>query len=119
MMRESLLNLYAENEESLARESGETVAAKRREALEQFELLGFPTKKSESWKYTSLKSQVAEHPRPVAPFATAQGHALEFKDIESYFLDEVDSYRVVFVNGVYSSLLSSTTYSPRAKPTPL
>ena len=110
MMRDSLLNLYAENEESLAREGGEAIAAKRREALERFEVLGFPTKKSESWKYTSLKSQVAEHPRPVAPFATAQGHALEFKDIESYFLDEVDSYRVVFVNGVYSSWLSSTTH---------
>jgi Fe-S cluster assembly protein SufD len=109
-MHNTLLNLYAEHEADLARESGDAVASKRRAAIDRFEALGFPTKQWESWKYTSLKTTLATEYTTVPPFASASQHALEFKDLESYFLDELDAYRVVFVNGVYSSWLSSTTH---------
>ena len=36
------------------------VHSKRTKALKDFEKLGFPTKKDEAWKYTSLKSVIKE-----------------------------------------------------------
>ena len=36
------------------------VHIKRTQALKEFEKLGFPTKKDEAWKYTSLKSILKE-----------------------------------------------------------
>jgi Fe-S cluster assembly protein SufD len=34
--------------------------------------------------------------------------AVEFSQVRKYFLHEVDTYKVVFVDGVFSSYLSST-----------
>ena len=36
------------------------IHAKRTNALKEFEKLGFPSKKDEAWKYTSLKSIIKE-----------------------------------------------------------
>src|SRR5690606_31849124 len=35
---------------------------------------------------------------------------LEYKDVKKYFLHEIDTYKIVFVDGVYSSYLSETTH---------
>ena len=109
-MKDALSALFTLHEDALARESGEGIAARRRAAMEAFEKTGFPTKKWESWKYTSLKNVVNTPFVIRTPFEAAAAHGLEFKDIQAYFLDEVDAYRLVFVNGVYSSWLSSSTH---------
>lgn len=67
---------------------------------------GFPTRKDEEWKYTSLRS-VLNHDYSVFPESES---AIEFKDVKKYFLHEIDSYKVVFIDGVYSSFLSETTH---------
>ncbi len=78
----------------------------RTEAITAFEKQGFPTKKDEEWKYTSLKS-VLKHDYSVFPVAE---NSIEFKDVKKYFLHEIESYKLVFIDGVYSSFLSSTTH---------
>ena len=78
----------------------------RKDALKRFEELGFPSKKDESWKYTSLNSLLKED-YSIFP---KQESSIEFKDVKKYFLHEVDTYKIVFVDGVYSSFLSSTTH---------
>ena len=78
----------------------------RTEAINAFEKQGFPTKKDEEWKYTSLKS-VLNHDYSVFPTAE---NSIEFKDVKKYFLHEIDSYKVVFIDGIYSSFLSETTH---------
>ena len=83
-----------------------TVHGVRSEAMASFEKEGFPTKKDEEWKYTSLKS-VLNHDYSVFPESES---AVEFKDVKKYFLHEIDSYKVVFIDGVYSSFLSETTH---------
>jgi Fe-S cluster assembly protein SufD len=82
------------------------IHAIRTEAISAFEKQGFPTKKDEEWKYTSLKS-VLNHDYSVFPKVET---AIEFKDVKKYFLHEIESYKVVFIDGVYSSFLSSTTH---------
>ena len=78
----------------------------RTEAISSFEKQGFPTKKDEEWKYTSLKP-ILKYDYSVFPKIET---AVEFKDVKKYFLHEIESYKVVFIDGVYSSFLSSTTH---------
>ncbi len=78
----------------------------RIKAIENFEKLGFPTKKNEEWKYTSL-NPILKYDYSVFP---SLDNNVELKDIKKYFLHEIESYRIVFVDGVYSSFLSDTTH---------
>jgi len=78
----------------------------RSEAIKNFELKGFPNRKDEAWKYTSLNSlqkiDFSIFPKKI--------NALEYKDVKRYFLHEIDTYKIVFIDGVYSSFLSETTH---------
>ena len=78
----------------------------RTSALKNFENKGFPTKKDEAWKYTSLNA-ILKNNFTVFP---KQDTEIEFNKVKKYFLHEVDTYKVVFVDGVFSSYLSSTTH---------
>jgi Fe-S cluster assembly protein SufD len=78
----------------------------RTEAIKTFETEGFPTKKEEDWKYTSLNS-ILKHDYSVFP---KHENALEFKDVKKYFIHEIDSYKIIFIDGKYSSHLSQTTH---------
>jgi Fe-S cluster assembly protein SufD len=78
----------------------------RTEAIKKFEEKGFPTKKEEAWKYTSLNA-VLKNDFSVFP---KQDNALNFADVKKYFIHEIDTYKVVFIDGVFSSFLSSTTH---------
>ncbi|SNY95131.1 Fe-S cluster assembly protein SufD [Flagellimonas pacifica] len=78
----------------------------RSEAIKNFEEKGFPSKKEEAWKYTSLNN-IQKVDFSVFP---KQENTLEYKEIKKYFLHEIDTYKIVFVDGVYSSYLSETTH---------
>mgnify|MGYP001627179692 FL=1 len=78
----------------------------RTSAIKNFENKGFPTKKEEAWKYTSLNS-VLKNDFSVFP---KRDNAIEFKDVKKFFLHEIDTYKLVFVDGKFSSFMSSTTH---------
>lgn len=78
----------------------------RTEAIRKFESKGFPTKKEEAWKYTSLNA-VLKNDFTVFP---KQENVISYVDVKKYFLHEIDTYKVVFIDGVFSSFLSSTTH---------
>lgn len=78
----------------------------RNESLKNFENKGFPTKKEEAWKYTSLNAVLANDFN-ILPKGDS---SVEWKDVKKYFLNDVDTYKVVFINGVFCSHLSSTTH---------
>ena len=78
----------------------------RTEAIKNFETKGFPTKKEEAWKYTSLNS-VLKNDFSVFP---KKENTIEFADVKKYFLHEIDTYKVIFIDGKFSSFLSSTTH---------
>lgn len=78
----------------------------RSEAIKIFESLGFPSKKEEAWKYTSLKS-ILKHDYSVFP---KHEKNIEYNDVKKYFIHEIDSYKIVFIDGKYSSHLSQTTH---------
>ncbi|MBP6073595.1 MAG: Fe-S cluster assembly protein SufD [Flavobacterium sp.] len=78
----------------------------RSNAIKNFENKGFPTKKEEAWKYTSLNA-VLKNDFSVFP---KKENTIEFKDVKKYFLHEIDTYKVVFIDGIFSSFLSATTH---------
>ena len=78
----------------------------RSTSLKIFETLGFPTKKDEAWKYTSL-ARLLKNDYSIFP---KKESSIELKDVKKYFLYEIDSYKVVFIDGIYSPFLSDTTH---------
>ena len=78
----------------------------RSEAIKTFEDKGFPSKKEEDWKYTSLNS-IIKQDYSVFP---KQENALEYSEIQKYFIHDIDSFKIIFVDGKYSSHLSQTTH---------
>lgn len=78
----------------------------RNDAIKNFESKGFPTKKEEAWKYTSLKPVLKED-YSIFP---KKEDILDFRDVQKYFIHDIDTYSIVFVDGIYSSHLSETTH---------
>jgi Fe-S cluster assembly protein SufD len=104
MLKEKLLSSFMAFEEKIDVHS--ELHDVRTNAIKNFETKGFPTKKEEAWKYTSLNT-ILKNDFSVFPKNEV---TLEFSDVKKYFLHEIDTYKVVFIDGVFSSFLSSTTH---------
>lgn len=78
----------------------------RSEAIKQFETEGFPSKKDEAWKYTSLNN-ILKQDYSVFP---KRDNQISYNDIKKYFIHDIDTYKIVFIDGVYSSHFSETTH---------
>ena len=101
--KEKLLSAYLAFEEGL--DLSDSVHQTRAKALKIFEEKGFPTKKDEAWKYTSLASLISQD---YSLFPKSEA-TIELKDVRKYFLYDTDTYKVIFIDGVYSPFLSNTT----------
>jgi len=78
----------------------------RSQAIKEFEELGFPSKKEEAWKYTSLNSVL----KPDYSVFPKKENVIEYGDIKKYLVHDIDTYNLVFIDGIYSSHLSQTTH---------
>ena len=102
--KEKLISSYLAFEDGL--DLTDTVHETRALALKVFEDKGFPTKKDELWKYTSLEALIRED---YSLFPKSEVN-IELKDVKKYFLYDTDTYKVIFIDGVYSPFLSNTTH---------
>lgn len=78
----------------------------RKKAIDTFEEKGFPTKKEEDWKYTSLNA-IINKDYSIFPKVDKE---IKYEKVREYFLHDIDSYKIVFIDGVFSSFLSKTTH---------
>lgn len=75
----------------------------RQEAIEHFEALGFPGKKSEAWKYTNITSLLdARHAATIGFHETT----LSRDDVARYLIPGIDGPVVVIENGVFNKAAS-------------
>ncbi|MEK9613502.1 MAG: Fe-S cluster assembly protein SufD [Flavobacteriaceae bacterium] len=102
--KEKLVSSHLAFEEDI--DLSDRVHQMRSDALKIFENKGFPTRKDEAWKYTSLAGLVKED---YALFPKAE-ISIELKNVKKYFLYDTDTYKIVFIDGVYSPFLSNTTH---------
>ncbi|MCB0471786.1 MAG: Fe-S cluster assembly protein SufD, partial [Flavobacteriaceae bacterium] len=105
-LKEKLISSFLVFENKLGDELDSNLHQIRSEAFSYFEKNGFPSRKDEEWKYTSLKT-ILNHEYNVFPKNEA---AIEYADVKRYLLHDLDSYKIVFIDGVYSSFLSDTTH---------
>ena len=103
-LKDKMLASFMAFEEKI--QDNESLHEVRNHAIKNFENKGFPTKKEEAWKYTSLNA-ILKNDFSVFP---KKENAIEFKEVKNYFLHEIDTYKVVFIDGIFSSFLSSTTH---------
>ena len=103
-LKDKLLSSFLAFEENVNMHSD--IHEIRSQAIKEFETLGFPTKKQENWKYTSL-NKVLKYDYAIFP---KKEDTIEYRDVEKYFIDDIDTYKIVFVDGIYSSHLSATTH---------
>jgi Fe-S cluster assembly protein SufD len=103
-LKEKMLASFMAFEQKI--QDNESLHEVRNQAIKNFENKGFPSKKEEAWKYTSLNA-ILKNDFSVFP---KKENAIEFKDVKKYFLHEIDTYKVVFIDGIFSSFLSSTTH---------
>ena len=103
-LKEKLVSSFLAFEDHLEEDSH--VHEIRNKAIHTFEEKGFPTKKEEDWKYTSLKPLLTTD---YSIFPKSE-KAVEFKEVRPYFLYDIDTYKIVFIDGIYSSFLSETTH---------
>jgi Fe-S cluster assembly protein SufD len=103
-LKEKLLSSYMAFEETIDMEND--IHNVRNDAIKFFESHGFPSKKHEAWKYTSLNSILKED-YSIFP---KKEDAIEYRDIKKYCVHDIDTYQIVFVDGIYASHLSQTTH---------
>ncbi|MFL2632983.1 MAG: Fe-S cluster assembly protein SufD [Candidatus Marivariicella sp.] len=103
-LKEKLLDSHFAFEEQS--EVNEIVQNQRSSALRIFQEKGFPTKKIEAWKYTSLNSILN---KDYVLFPRTDSN-IELKKVKQYFLHDIDTYKIVFIDGIYSPFLSDTTH---------
>lgn len=104
-LKEKLISSFMAFEEKIA-DVNNDLHDIRTSAIKNFENKGFPTKKDEAWKYTSLNAVLKND---FSVFAKNE-NAVEFAEVKKYFLNDVDTYKVIFIDGKFSSYLSSTTH---------
>ena len=78
----------------------------RTDAIKRFEKLGFPNRKLEAWKYTSLNEIIKED---YTVFAKEKS-AITFESVKDYFIDNIESYKIIFVDGYFDQFLSQTSH---------
>ncbi len=102
-LKDKLISSFFAFEEGVDSDNIDTI---RNQAIKDFEKLGFPNRKDENWKYTSLNS-LLKHDYSVFP---KKEDAIEYRDIKKYLIHDIDTYDLVFIDGIYSSHLSQTTH---------
>lgn len=103
-LKDKLISSFLAFEEGLGADNA--LYSLRNQAIKDFEDLGFPHRKDEDWKYTSL-NPVLKQDYSVFP---KKEDAIEYRDIKKYFIHDIDTYDLVFIDGIYSSHLSQTTH---------
>ncbi|MCG2610430.1 Fe-S cluster assembly protein SufD [Flavobacterium sp. SM15] len=103
-LKEKLISSFMAFEEKV--DVGTQLHDLRTSALKNFEAKGFPTKKEEAWKYTSLNA-VLKNDFSIFP---KKENNIDIKDVKKYFLNDLDTYKVIFIDGIFSTFLSSTTH---------
>lgn len=100
-LKQQLVADFQATESRLNGEAKTEVHQKRREAMQRFEALGFPTIKHEEWKYSNVSNLVKQ------AFDFNVKSDFGTKDVEALEIPNLQGNVLYFINGMYSAELSS------------
>lgn len=101
--KEWYTELFRQFESKLNGHSKTHLHTLRRNAIEQFSSLGFPTQRDEEWKYTNVNPLLKNNYAPVNPVNLSLPAAA---DITKFFIKNLEVSLFVFVNGHFTPELS-------------
>lgn len=97
-LQKELTEIYAENSKKIIESSSEHINQHREQALNDFQRLGIPNKKTEDYRYTDLMSYLkGEYSYEIAP---AQ-FSVDLEDLFRCDIPELDTHIVLVLNGFY------------------
>lgn len=100
-LKQQLVADFQAAESRLNGEAKTAVHQKRREAMQRFETLGFPTVRHEEWKYSNVSNLVKQ------AFDFNVQSDFGTKDVEALEIPNLQGNILYFINGMYSAELSS------------
>ncbi|RDB05451.1 Fe-S cluster assembly protein SufD [Runella aurantiaca] len=100
-LKQQLVADFQATESRLNGEAKTEVHQKRREAMQRFEALGFPTIKHEEWKYSNVNNLVKQ------AFDFNVKSDFGANDVETLEIPNLQGNVLYFVNGMYNAELSS------------
>jgi Fe-S cluster assembly protein SufD len=103
------LSHFEDFEKSLNGESASPIHKIRRKAISQFSAMGFPTTRHEEWRFTDVAPIAKANFRPVVEYSSD----VTKKDIGRFLFKDYRCRLLVFVNGHFSTELSSIGALPK------
>ena len=97
------LDLFRAREKESGGSAPAWLARLRREAIDRFEALGFPTVRQEAWRFTDVSPIAREPFRPVDGY---RPNGLDVPTIKGFTYPGLEGPRLVFVNGHFAADLS-------------
>ena len=107
-IKQYFINKFDEFEKSLNGEKTSEFHQLRKNAINKFSELNFPTQKDEEWKYTNI-SPLLKHNFSTALLKTDVSSNL----IENFLFDKMEHSLLVFVNGTFEKGLSKLNDFPK------
>jgi Fe-S cluster assembly protein SufD len=102
-------SLYTSNQHELKQDSSDLVNQIRTKAFEDFNRLGIPKKKSETYKYTNIEPFLANGYKPLLK---PQEIDFDAKDIFRCDIPELDTHVLILANGFYYDHLNQDVDIP-------
>lgn len=95
-------DIFREQEKNLNNLQNSYIHSAKLDAFEEFEKLGFPTRKNEAWKYTNVSSFTRAS---LNPLFFPQQH-LNIKKSDFRYYNHIRAHKLVVVNGSFQAHLS-------------
>lgn len=104
-LKSQLISDFYEREKAINGEAQSSFNQTKRQALERFETLGFPTPKHEEWRYSNVKNLIARS------YQFNGEHTITAETIAPYLIPNLTGNILFFINGKYDAGIS-TIVSP-------
>ena len=82
----------------------------RENGFEKFSAIGFPSKRDEEWRFTDISPVM----RKEFKLPSISNKLADLNDVSRFMFTNLDAYRLVFIDGIYSPNLSSVAGLPGA-----
>lgn len=104
-INQTLVNKFEQFEASLNGEATSSLHSIRKQGIKAFDKIGLPSSKHEEYKFTNLGKILEKKFEWIAPHHSTD--KIDIDTLSAFQIPNLDAYRIVFVNGVYSEKLSA------------
>ena len=104
-INQTLINNFEQFEASLNGKATSSLHGIRQQGIKAFDQIGLPSAKNEEYKFTNLGKILEKKFDWIAPHHSSE--KIDIDTLSTFQIPNLDAYRIVFVNGVYSSSLSA------------